>query len=393
MPRYRERSASAFSAGAQGRSGPRRLRCAVYTRKSSEEGLEQSFNSLDAQRDACEAYIASQKHEGWSVVPDKYDDGGFSGGSMERPALRRLLEEVSKGAVDVVVVYKVDRLTRSLADFAKLTDLFERHGTSFVSVTQQFNTSTSMGRLTLNVLLSFAQFERELAGERIRDKIALSKRRGMWMGGLPPLGYDGIDRKLVVNETEAETVRHIFRRYLELGSIAHLKRALDAEGIVSKCRTFADGRTVGGKPLSRGAVYQILRNRLYRGEIDYRGEIHQGNHDPIIDADLWDAVQERLAQQSHRQRGAAAKPSPDVGLLTGLIFDDAGNRLAPTHASKRGRRYHYYVSAPLTRGGATKDGIRVPAPDLERLVVGAIAERLRDLSWVIATFRQGLRRP
>ena len=383
MPRYRERSASAISTGSRARSGPRRLRCAVYTRKSSEEGLEQSFNSLDAQRDACEAYIASQKHEGWSVVPDKYDDGGFSGGSMERPALRRLLEEVSKGAVDVVVVYKVDRLTRSLADFAKLTDLFERHGTSFVSVTQQFNTSTSMGRLTLNVLLSFAQFERELAGERIRDKIALSKRRGMWMGGLPPLGYDGIDRKLVVNETEAGTVRHIFRRYLELGSVAHLKRALDAEDIVSKCRTFADGRSVGGKPLSRGAVYQILRNRLYRGEIDYRGEIHKGNHDPIIDAEFWDAVQERLSQQSHRERGVAAKPSPDGSLLTGLIFDDAGNRLTPTYASKRGRRYHYYVSAPLTRGGKTKDGIRVPAPDLERLVMNAIADRLRDASWVI----------
>ena len=218
MPRYRERSAPPSRPAPKAAVVRAAFVAPIYTRKSSEEGLEQSFNSLDAQRDACEAYIASQKHEGWSVVPDKYDDGGFSGGSMERPALRRLLEEVSKGAVDVVVVYKVDRLTRSLADFAKLTDLFERHGTSFVSVTQQFNTSTSMGRLTLNVLLSFAQFERELAGERIRDKIALSKRRGMWMGGLPPLGYDGIDRKLVVNETEAETVRHIFRRYLELGS-------------------------------------------------------------------------------------------------------------------------------------------------------------------------------
>ncbi len=366
---------------ASDRTRSRTFHCAIYTRKSSDEGLEQSFNSLDAQRDACEAFILSQKHEGWVGLPDAYNDGGFSGGSMERPALRRLLESVRNGSVDVVVVYKVDRLTRSLSDFAKLTELFDQHGTSFVSVTQQFNTSTSMGRLTLNVLLSFAQFEREVAGERIRDKIALSKRRGMWMGGLPPLGYDGKEGKLIVNAVEAETVRLIFRRYLEAGSVAELKHRLDQDGIVSKRRVFADGKTAGGVPISRGAIYQILRNRLYRGEIAHRGEVHQGNHQPIIDEELWDMVQARLTDQSQRARGSKAKPGSGP-LLSGRVFDGDGKRMTPTYAIKGGRQYRYYVSASLVRGGSKETGIRVPAYDLESLVREAIADHLRDPLWI-----------
>lgn len=356
-----------------------KLRCAVYTRKSSEEGLQQNFNSLHAQRDACEAFIASQMHEGWVLLREAYDDGGLSGGSMERPALKRLLQNVRDGSIDVVVVYKVDRLTRSLADFAKLTELFDTHGTSFVSVTQAFNTSTSMGRLTLNVLLSFAQFEREVAGERIRDKITLSKRRGMWMGGLPPLGYDGVDRKLVINATESKTVRLIYRRYLEIGSIGALKRSLDADGIVSKRRRFQDGRNAGGVSLSRGALYQILRNRLYRGEIEHRSEIHQGEHDAIIDKDLWDEVQARLAEQGVRQRGVKARMD-GTAALAGLLFDCNGNRMSPTYAIKSGRRYRYYVSAPLVRG-THGNGIRVPAPDIERLVATSLADHLADPVW------------
>ena len=356
-----------------------KLRCAVYTRKSSEEGLEQSFNSLHAQRDACEAFVASQLHEGWRLLPAAYDDGGLSGGSMERPALKRLLEDVRSGLIDIVVVYKVDRLTRSLADFAKLTELFDAHGTSFVSVTQAFNTSTSMGRLTLNVLLSFAQFEREVAGERIRDKIALSKRRGMWMGGLPPLGYDGVDRKLVINEAEAGTVNLIFHRYLEIGSIATLKRSLDADGIVSKRRRFSDGREIGGTSLSRGALYQILRNRLYRGEIEHRGEVHQGEHKAIISEKLWNDVQARLANQSHRLRGSRSRAASAP--LAGLLYDSYGNRMSPTHAIKSGRRYRYYTSAPLVRGTADSKGIRVPAADVEQMVVTTIADHLADPQW------------
>ena len=245
----------------------RKLRCSIYTRKSTEDGLEQDFNSLDAQREACESFIASQKHEGWVVLPTQYDDGGYSGGTLERPALQRLFGDIRGSKVDVVVVYKIDRLTRSLLDFAKIVEVFDAHGASFVSVTQAFNTATSMGRLTLNVLLSFAQFEREVTGERIRDKIAASKKKGMWMGGYPPLGYDVKDRKLAVNETEAETVRYIFRRYHEFGSVRLLKERLDAEGIVSKRRTASDGRTYGGKPIARGALYHMLQNRIYRGEI------------------------------------------------------------------------------------------------------------------------------
>jgi site-specific DNA recombinase len=261
---------------AESRHSAKRLRCAIYTRKSSEEGLEQAFNSLDAQREACAAFVLSQKNEAWMVSPTLYDDGGFSGGTMDRPALQRLISDIAEGRVDVVVVYKIDRLTRSLFDFAKIVEAFDAKGVSFVSITQQFNTSTSMGRLTLNVLLSFAQFERELAGERIHDKIAASKKKGMWMGGLPPLGYDVEDRKLVVNEEEARTVFHIFRRYVHLRSVRALKTELEEAGIRSKQRVLADGTRYGGQKLSRGALYLMLQNRLYRGEITHKGNAYPG---------------------------------------------------------------------------------------------------------------------
>ena len=279
------------------RTGPT-IRCAIYTRKSSDEGLEQEFNSLDAQREACEAYIVSQRHAGWIALSDMYDDGGLSGGTMERPALKRLLEDIQAGKVQIVVVYKVDRLTRSLADFAKIVDIFDAHNASFVSVTQQFNTTTSMGRLTLNMLLSFAQFEREIAGERIRDKIAASKKKGMWMGGNVPLGYDVKDRKLIVNEPEASTVRLIFRRYAELGSVSLLRAELDRLGIVSKRREGAGGRLAGGQHFSRGALYLMLQNRLYRGDIVHQGEAYPGQHEAILDPELWQIVQDKLAAQS-----------------------------------------------------------------------------------------------
>ncbi len=308
--------------------GQPRFRCAIYTRKSSEEGLEQDFNSLDAQREACEAYILSQKHEGWGVLPDMYDDGGFSGGTVDRPALRRLLADIAAGRIDVVVVYKVDRLTRSLADFAKIVEVFDGKGVSFVSVTQQFNTTSSMGRLTLNVLLSFAQFEREVTGERIRDKIAASKKKGMWMGGLPPLGYEVRDRKLVINDPEAETVRHIFRRYTELRSVRLLRDELAANAIRSKMRTASDGSAYGGKPLARGALYLMLQNRIYRGEIVHKDQTHPGEHAAIIDEALWAEVQRTLeTNRVDRSHGAGAdQPS----LLAGLIHDAEGERSPPT---------------------------------------------------------------
>ena len=284
-----------------------RVRCAIYTRKSSEEGLEQEFNSLQAQREACEAFISSQRHEGWVCLPACYADGGFSGATMDRPALQRLLADIAAGRVDIVVVYKIDRLTRSLADFAKIVEILDARTASFVSVTQQFNTTTSMGRLTLNVLLSFAQFEREVIGERIRDKIAASKQKGMWMGGVPPLGYRVQDRKLVIVESEAELVRAIFRRYAELGSVRLLKEELKARGIGSKSWTSASGRLRGGKPFSRGALYLILRNRLYRGEIGHKGQSHLGEHTPIIDPPLWDAVQAQLASNAAVRNGTRTR--------------------------------------------------------------------------------------
>ena len=355
------------------------IRCAIYTRKSSEDGLEQEFNSLDAQREACEAYLKSQKSAGWAALPDMYDDGGISGGTMERPALQRLLAEIGAGRVDTVVVYKVDRLTRSLNDFAKIVDAFDAKGVSFVSVTQQFNTTTSMGRLTLNMLLSFAQFEREVTGERIRDKIAASKQKGMWMGGLPPLGYDVQDRKLVVNATEADTVRHIFRRYAELKSVLALKEELDADGIVSKARLNRFGHTKGGVPIARGALYLMLQNRIYRGEIVHKENSYPGQHEPIIDEVLWNDVQFALSENRVERvtRSTAAAPS----LLAGLVYDDSGERMSPTHANKKGTRYRYYVSQSLIKRGrpqASETACRVPAADLERLVEERICALLRD---------------
>jgi DNA invertase Pin-like site-specific DNA recombinase len=356
----------------------RRLRCAIYTRKSSDEGLEQAFNSLDAQREACAAFILSQKHEGWSVLPALYDDGGYSGGTLDRPALQRLLADIADAKVDVVVVYKIDRLTRSLFDFAKIVEAFDAKDVSFVSITQQFNTTTSMGRLTLNVLLSFAQFEREVAGERIRDKIAASKQKGMWMGGLPPLGYDVRDRKLVVNEEEAKTLLHIFRRYVELKSVRLLKAELDAAEIRSKRRTFADGTVYGGHRLSRGGIYLMLQNRIYRGEVTHKDNAYPGEHKAIVDKALWDKVQAVLVENRvGRTIGAAAKyPS----LLAGLVFDDSDERLTPTHAVKKGTRYRYYVSRSLITGTANdhSQGRRIPAGNLEGLVIGRLQAFLAD---------------
>src|SRR5256884_6700071 len=308
-------------------------RCAIYTRKSTEYNLDLAFNSLDAQREACEAYIKSQAHEGWRAIPGRYDDGAFSGASLERPALRQLLADVRAGKIDIVLVYKVDRLTRSLADFAKLIELFDAHHVSFVSVTQSFNTSSSMGRLTLNVLLSFAQFEREPIGERVRDKIAASKRKGIWVGGPVPLGYAAVDKKIVVIPVEAEAVRTIFARYLELGSVRALAEDLDHRGIRSKPRRLSNGRTIGGGRFGVGALAHLLKNRFYIGEVAYRGEVHRGEHEAILSRDLFEAVQEKLAANAVarqvRLRGSAA-------LLTGRLFDDRGNRMSPTHATTKG---------------------------------------------------------
>jgi site-specific DNA recombinase len=353
------------------------LRCAIYTRKSSEEGLEQEFNSLHAQREACEAFINSQRHEGWCCLPQGYDDGGRSGGNLERPALQQLLADIRDGKVDVVVVYKIDRLTRSLADFAKIVEIFDANAVSFVSVTQQFNTTTSMGRLTLNVLLSFAQFEREVTGERIRDKIAASKRKGMWMGGVPPLGYTVRDRKLIIVEPEAETVRRIFRRYAALGSVRLLKAELDTNGVTGKSWTSASGRRWGGKPLGRGALYLILHNQIYRGAILHKDQTYPGEHAAIIDPALWDAVQARLAENAV-ERGTGIRVK-NPSLLAGLLFDSEGQRMTPTHAVKHGKRYCYYVSRPLIVGArADAAGLRLPAAEVEQIVTNRIRRLLSE---------------
>jgi DNA invertase Pin-like site-specific DNA recombinase len=356
----------------------KRMRCAIYTRKSTDEGLEQAFNSLDAQREACAAFILSQKHEGWTVLTAQYDDGGYSGGTMERPALKRLLDDIEADQVDVLVVYKVDRLTRALSDFAKLVEVFDRRGVSFVSITQQFNTTTSMGRLTLNVLLSFAQFEREVIGERVRDKIAASKKKGMWMGGMPPLGYDVNDRKLVVNRDEALTVVDIYRRYLALKSVRALRDELAGAGIRSKRRVRPDGGTYGDEKITRGALYLMLQNRIYRGEITHKGTSYPGEHPAIIDQPLWDEVQAVLAQNRvERATGVRAKhPS----LLGSIVFDATGERLTPTYAIKKGTRYRYYVSSFLVRDVKANraGGWRIPAGDLERLVINRLDNFLAD---------------
>jgi len=353
------------------------VRCAIYTRKSSEEGLEQEFNSLQAQREACEAFINSQRHEGWVCLRTAYDDGGFSGATMDRPALQQLLADITAGRLDTVVVYKIDRLTRSLTDFAKIVEILDTKDASFVSVTQQFNTTTSMGRLTLNVLLSFAQFEREVIGERIRDKIAASKQKGMWMGGVPPLGYQAQDRKLVVVDSEAEIVRLIFRRYAELGSVRLLKDELEARNIHSKLRTSGAGRISGGKPFARGALYLMLQNRIYRGEIVHNQQSHLGEHKPIIDQPLWDAVQTQLAgNAAQREGGKTRQPS----LLAGMLFDRDGNRMTPSHAIKKGTRYRYYVSGSLITKDRTENsaGLRIPAAEIEQLVSSRVHRWLLD---------------
>jgi len=358
-------------------------RCAVYTRKSSEEGLEQDFNSLRAQREASEAFIKSQQGEGWRLVKTAYDDGGLSGGNMERPALQRLLEDIRHGLIDVVVVYKVDRLTRSLADFAKMVEVFDAQGVSFVAVTQQFNTTTSMGRLTLNVLLSFAQFEREVTGERIRDKIAASKRKGIWMGGCPSMGYDIQDRRLVVNQAEAATVREIYRRYLKTGSVPKLKEALDQDGVVSKIRISRKGIRSGGQSFSRGALYELLSNPIYIGEIRHKHERHPGQHEAILDRGLWDKVQRQLQNRAARPNEPRTKVSPSP--LAGKIFDETGEPLYIQAAVKDSRHYRYYVSKALVRGSKVvgQRGWRVPAVELERAVAIAARSILDDKAVIL----------
>ncbi len=372
-----------------------RQRCAIYTRKSTEEGLEQNFNSLDAQREACAAYIFSQKHEGWAELSSRYDDGGFSGGTMERPGLRQLLEDVAAGRIDVIVVYKVDRLTRSLADFAKMVDLFDGAGVSFVSVTQAFNTTSSMGRLTLNVLLSFAQFEREVTAERIRDKIAASKRKGMWMGGAVPLGYDVNDKALVVNPVEAEAIRTIFAEYLAAGSVRELSNKLDALGIVSKRRTNRYGSTTGGTSFSRGALYNILRNPIYIGKTRHKDELYDGLHEALIDDATWQQVQELLA--NHGGKKIATSRRSARRLLDGLLFDSVGRPMRTTYATKstrtgvtaQSRRYWYYTSKP---SGSDNQGSieRLPAGDVELLVLSGLKNHLDNQSWLTQQSRSAV---
>jgi site-specific DNA recombinase len=364
-------------AGSPGSAGPRHSetkRCAIYTRKSTDEGLEQDFNSLHAQREACEAYIASQRHEGWILVPTLFDDGGYSGGTTDRPRLQAMLADVDAGLIDVVVVYKVDRLTRALADFAKIVDRFDARGVSFVSVTQSFNTTTSMGRLTLNVLLSFAQFEREVGAERTRDKIAASKKKGLWMGGPVPLGYRVENRKLLIHDEEAERVRTIYNLYLETGSLPALVPALRARGIRTALRNKADGSVSGDRDFTLGGIAHLLRNRIYLGELQHKGAYHEGEHAALLETELFRAVQERLDDQLNAKRRLRATKG---GLLTGRIFDSAGNRMTPVHAQKNGIRYRYYVSRALNEGRKNEAGScpRVPAPDIERLVVHAIRQQ------------------
>jgi site-specific DNA recombinase len=351
------------------------VRCAIYTRVSTDQGLDQEFNSLDAQYDASSAYIKSQAHAGWTLIRSRYDDGGYSGGSTDRPDLQRLLDDIRARKIDVIVVYKVDRLTRSLADFAKLVELFDAHRVSFVSVTQQFNTTTSMGRLTLNVLLSFAQFEREVTSERIRDKIAASKRKGLWVGGPLPLGYDMKDGKVVVVEEEAERVRLIYRRYLELSGVNALVRDLTERDICTKAKLLANGTIRGGIPFQRGTLFYLLRNRFYIGEVKYKGDILPGEQPPIMERALFDAVQQKLTDQ-WTNRTTIRNPSEH--LLAGLLFDDAGHRMVPTHATKAGIRYRYYVSLPCLHGEVRTVSVgsvaRVPATDIEDIVVSSLNE-------------------
>src|ERR1700684_2910394 len=352
------------------------VRCAIYTRVSTDQGLDQEFNSLDAQYEAASAYIKSQAHAGWTLIRSRYDTGGYSGGSTDRPDLQRLLDDIRARRIDVIVVYKVDRLTRSLADFAKLVELFDAHDVSFVSVTQQFNTTTSMGRLTLNVLLSFAQFEREVTSERIRDKIAASKRKGLWVGGMAPLGYDTKDRKISVNEAEADRIEIIFRSYLKLGSLNKVLAELRKTGVVTKVRTLKTGQTVGGIPFTRGPLAHLLRNRFYIGEVAFKGEVLAGEQRGIIDRDLFDAVQAKLNEQANNLKAVRAKSE---ALLAGRIYDDRSNRMSPSHARKRGIKYRYYLSSALLHGDAERAGSirRVPAAEIEALVIRSVRGHLK----------------
>jgi len=356
-----------------------RIRCAIYTRKSTVEGLEQTFNSLDAQREACEAYIKSQQHEGWQAIASHYDDGNYSGGNMDRPALKQIMADIEAGKVGVVVVYKVDRLTRSLADFAKMIELFDRYKVSFVSVTQHFNTTTSMGRLTLNVLLSFAQFEREVTSERIRDKIAASKKKGMWMGGNVSLGYKVVDRKLLIQESEAVTVRRVFREFLRLGSVLRLEEWLRANDI----------RTRRGNYFLRGPLYTMLRNPLYLGLIRHKTEIYPGEHVGVIDRVTWDKAQSLLNQNTHGQRRKERSTQPS--LFTGIIFDVGDNRYSPTHSSKNGCRYRYYTSRAVIHKTKRPDSpARIPAPSLEKAVTERILSFLNAPSELLAVLKDSL---
>ncbi|ABI64468.1 MULTISPECIES: recombinase family protein [Maricaulis] len=357
------------------------LRCAIYTRKSSEEGLDQDFNSLDAQREACEAYIASQRHEGWKQLAEHYDDGGISGGTLERPALQRLLADIDAGRIDLVVVYKVDRLTRSLPDFAKLIERLDAAGASFVSVTQSFNTSTSMGRLTLNVLLSFAQFEREVTAERIQDKLAQSKAKGLWMGGYIPLGYTPNGRTLDIVPDEAQTVRRIFNLYDELGCLRLVEQAAVREGLRTKTREANDPKMRGGKSFSRGRIQNLLRNPLYIGKIRHKDIIHEGQHSGIVDDEVFKRVQEKLDAASRRaDKRRAGNPGKIVSLLAGKVFDDQGRRLTPSHTSRGSRRFRYYVSRDLIRksGNTNVDGLRLPAKTLEDAVAACLSKYLSE---------------
>jgi DNA invertase Pin-like site-specific DNA recombinase len=354
------------------------MRCAVYTRKSTDEGLDQEYNSIDAQRDAGHAYIASQRAEGWIPVADDYDDPAYSGGNMDRPSLKRLMADIEAGKIDVIVIYKIDRLTRSLADFSKMVEVFERYGVSFVSVTQQFNTTTSKGRLMLNILLSFAQFEREVTGERIRDKIAASKRNGMWMGGVPPLGYDVENRRLVPNEREAKLVRYIFQRFVELGSGATLVKELKLDGATSKAWTTQDGKTRAGKPVDKGLIYKLLNNRTYLGELRHKEQWSQAEHPPIIDRELWGSVHAILATNG-RVRGNATRAKVPH-LLKGIVFGNDGRALSPFHTTKKnGRRYRYYIPQRENKEHAGASGLpRLPAAELESAVLDQLRMILRS---------------
>jgi len=350
-----------------------RKRCAVYCRVSSDERLDQEFNSIDAQKEAAHAYIASQRAEGWIPVADDYDDPGYSGGNTDRPALKRLLADIERGLIDIVVVYKIDRLTRSLADFAKMVDVFDQHDVSFSAVTQQINSATSMGRLMLNVLLSFAQFEREVTSERIRDKIAAAKRKGMWMGGVPSIGYDVVNRQLVVNEAEAAVVRRIFAEMLTIGSPTQIAANLTAEGITTKAWTTQEGQTRSGTRIDKKYLHKLLRNRIYLGELSHKGNWYPGAHPPIIDRALWDKVHAVLAKDSHARSVETKIRSRTDALLRGLLYAPSGERMYPTYSSKRGHKYHYYVSKSESRFGAPgKSFARLPAPEIEAAVVAQI---------------------